>query len=154
MTLHNTEGRMNSNCGAGLMDHACDAIKEGLMSEDDLVARVNRSFTLLMDAGCVPPPPSPTHTDSLSLTHTHSLAHSPTHTHICTHTLSLSLTHAHTHTHSLALVPIFHQLDTNRAQAVRPCRTATIHSDPLRHHQLRVSPSFELAGGPTVAGPP
>ena len=45
------DGRMNSNCGGGLMNHVCDAIEEGLMTQDDLVARVNRSFTLLMDAG-------------------------------------------------------------------------------------------------------
>ena len=39
----------------GLMGHACAAIKEGLMSQADLVARVNRSFTLLMDAGLFDP---------------------------------------------------------------------------------------------------
>ena len=37
------------------MSHACDAIDEGLMTKADLVARVNRSFSLLMDAGLFDP---------------------------------------------------------------------------------------------------
>ena len=49
------DGRMNSNCGGGLMEHACAAIEEGLMSRSDLVDRVTRSFTLLMDAGLFDP---------------------------------------------------------------------------------------------------
>eukprot|EP00041_Stephanoeca_diplocostata_P027723 m.769002 g.769002 ORF g.769002 m.769002 type:complete len:798 (-) comp23234_c0_seq1:921-3314(-) len=49
------DGRMNSNCGSGLMQHACDAVAEGLMTQADLVARVTRSLTLLMNAGLFDP---------------------------------------------------------------------------------------------------
>ena len=44
------------------MRKACAAIEEGLMTQDDLVARVNRSFTLLMDAGLFDPVKMQTYT--------------------------------------------------------------------------------------------
>ena len=37
------------------MQHACDAIAAGEMKQQDLVDRVTRSFTLLMDAGLFDP---------------------------------------------------------------------------------------------------
>lgn len=46
---------MNTNCGRGLMGNVCAAIEQGLMSQADLVARVTRSFKLLMDAGLFDP---------------------------------------------------------------------------------------------------
>ena len=49
------DGKMNSNCGSGLMGHACDAIAQGLMTQQDLVDRVTRSFTLLMGVGLFDP---------------------------------------------------------------------------------------------------
>ena len=39
----------------GLQGNACDAIKSGEMKQQDLVDRVTRSFTLLMDAGLFDP---------------------------------------------------------------------------------------------------
>ena len=41
--------------GTGLQGNACDAIKSGEMKQQDLVDRVTRSFTLLMDAGLFDP---------------------------------------------------------------------------------------------------
>eukprot|EP01043_Picozoa_sp_COSAG02_P036586 COSAG02_NODE_2689_length_8234_cov_3.337185_6_plen_387_part_00 len=49
------DGHMNSCCGGGLQSNACDAIKSGEMKQQDLVDRVTRSFTLLMDAGLFDP---------------------------------------------------------------------------------------------------
>ena len=48
-------GLMNSNCGGGLVGHICAAIAEGLTTEAELEARVERSLTLLMNAGLFDP---------------------------------------------------------------------------------------------------
>ena len=49
------DGHMNSCCGGGLQGNACAAIESGEMKQQDLVDRVTRSFTLLMDAGLFDP---------------------------------------------------------------------------------------------------
>ena len=46
---------MNSNCGGGLVKHVCAALDAGQITEDDLEARITRSFTLLMQAGLFDP---------------------------------------------------------------------------------------------------
>ena len=48
------DGHMNSDCGSGLAS-TCAAIANGEMPQSELVARVTRSFTLLMDAGLFDP---------------------------------------------------------------------------------------------------
>ena len=48
------DGHMNSCCGGGLKA-ACAAIESGELPQSELVARVTRSFTLLMDAGLFDP---------------------------------------------------------------------------------------------------
>merc|ERR1719502_1594074 len=45
---------MNSMCDS-FVPNVCDAISEGLIKQEDLVARVTRSFTLLMNAGLFDP---------------------------------------------------------------------------------------------------
>eukprot|EP00040_Diaphanoeca_grandis_P010065 m.51547 g.51547 ORF g.51547 m.51547 type:complete len:852 (+) comp21462_c0_seq2:24-2579(+) len=50
-----TNGMMNSNCGGGLVLHACEAVASGLATQADLEARITRSLTLLMNAGLFDP---------------------------------------------------------------------------------------------------
>jgi beta-glucosidase len=49
------DGGVDINCGGGLTNHICAAIKEGLVEEAVLDASLERSMTLLLDAGMFDP---------------------------------------------------------------------------------------------------
>eukprot|EP01044_Picomonas_judraskeda_P016228 COSAG03_NODE_2849_length_2409_cov_1.548485_2_plen_120_part_00 len=49
------DGGVDINCGGGLTNHICDAISEGLVEESVLDASLERSISLLLDAGMFDP---------------------------------------------------------------------------------------------------
>lgn len=57
------DGLMNSNCGGGLVNNICAAIEEGLTTEAELEKRIERSLTLLMNAGLFDPLADQTYTN-------------------------------------------------------------------------------------------